>query len=52
MASRYILWEDLVVLDRFQRGLGTRRVETQTLHDEEAAASHFHSVLQRWMAPT
>lgn len=48
-ASRYILWEDLVVLDRFQRGISTGRVPTQTLHDEEAAASHFHGVLARWM---
>ena len=49
LASRYILWEDLVVLDRFQRGVDTRRVQTQTLHEEEAAASHFHGALERWM---
>ena len=48
-SSRYILWEDLTVLDRFQRGVDTQRVSTQTLHDEEAAASHFHGVLRRWM---
>lgn len=49
-ASRYILKEDIDVLLRFQRGVSTGRVAEQHLHDEEAAASHFHGALERWMA--
>lgn len=48
-ASRYILMEDLEMLDRFQAGIATGRLKTQVLHDEEAAISHFHSTLNRWV---
>jgi choline monooxygenase len=48
-ASRYILQEDLEMLDRFQAGVSTGRMETQVLHQEEQAISHFHTVLNRWV---
>ncbi len=48
-ASRYILAEDLEMLDRFQAGVATGRLKTQVLHEEEAAISHFHTVLNRWV---
>ncbi len=48
-ASRYILWEDIKVLESFQSGVNTGRIPIQRLHTEEAAASHFHGVINRWM---
>ena len=48
-ASRYILWEDIKVLHAFQTGVNTGRVQVQQLHAEEAAASHFHGVISRWL---
>ncbi len=38
-----------MVLARFQRGVDTRRVQTQTLREEEAAASPFPGAVERWM---
>ncbi len=49
VASRYILREDFDIIERFQRGISTGRMTTQQLHEEEAAISHFHGVLSRWV---
>ncbi|HCP47974.1 MAG TPA: hypothetical protein DIU15_18180 [Deltaproteobacteria bacterium] len=49
LASRYILLEDLKIIERFQAGVSTGRLATQQLHLEEAAISHFHGVLSRWV---
>ena len=49
VASRYILREDIKVLDAFQSGVATGAVPVQHLHDEEAAAAHFHAVIDRWI---
>jgi phenylpropionate dioxygenase-like ring-hydroxylating dioxygenase large terminal subunit len=49
-ASRYILWEDIKVLHAFQAGVNTGRTPIQYLHSEEAAASHFHGVISRWVS--
>ena len=49
LASRYILHEDFDIIERFQRGISTGRLATQQLHEEEAAISHFHGVLDRWV---
>ena len=49
MASRYILREDFDIIERFQRGISTGRLKTQQLHAEEAAISHFHGVIDRWL---
>ncbi|MEE2827866.1 MAG: aromatic ring-hydroxylating dioxygenase subunit alpha [Myxococcota bacterium] len=48
-ASRYILWEDIKIIQRFQEGVSTGRVTEQFFHDEEGAGAHFHGVLDRWM---
>ena len=47
-ASRAILREDLKILHSVQRGFATGQVPVQALHQEEEAASHFHTVLNRW----
>lgn len=49
MASRYILWEDTRIIERFQEGVSTGRVTEQFFHEEEGAGAHFHGVLDRWM---
>ena len=49
LASRYILREDIRVLRAFQAGVATGAVPVQHLHDEEAAAAHFHAVIDRWL---
>jgi phenylpropionate dioxygenase-like ring-hydroxylating dioxygenase large terminal subunit len=51
-ASRYILREDRAILERFQEGLASRRMEYQILHEEESAAGWFHGTLNRRLAGT
>jgi phenylpropionate dioxygenase-like ring-hydroxylating dioxygenase large terminal subunit len=47
--SRVVLHEDIGVLAALQAGLDASPPTEQPLHDEEAAAAHFHGVLDRWM---
>ena len=48
-ASRFILWEDLKILRRFQAGVHAGRGNQHRFHDGEIAIAHFHSVLSRWI---
>ena len=49
LASRYILREDLRILERFQRGAEAGQVREHRFHEGEAAIDHFHRVLERWI---
>ncbi|MBJ95941.1 MAG: hypothetical protein CMP23_15875 [Rickettsiales bacterium] len=49
VASRYILREDFQIIHRFQQGISTGRLKNQQLHAEEAATSHFHGAIDRWL---
>jgi phenylpropionate dioxygenase-like ring-hydroxylating dioxygenase large terminal subunit len=49
-ASRYILIEDIDILDRFQAGANTGRIDEHRFHDGEIAMDHFHKVLNRWLS--
>lgn len=48
LASRYILYEDLVLLREYQRGLDMGKQTRQVLHAMEDASAHFHGTLQRY----
>ncbi|MEC8425124.1 MAG: aromatic ring-hydroxylating dioxygenase subunit alpha [Myxococcota bacterium] len=48
LASRYILYEDITLLEKYQRGLDTGRQTHQVLHTMEDASAHFHGTLQRY----
>ena len=47
-ASRYILHEDLTLLETYQRGLDMGKQTHQVLHAMEDASAHFHGTLQRY----
>ena len=46
-ASRWILHEDMGILNRFQRGVATARSPEHVFHAQEGAIAHFHDVLSR-----
>mgnify|MGYP003956829787 FL=1 len=50
LASRVILAEDVRMLVRCQQGLDSDAVPHHLLHDLEAAAAHFHTVLNRQLS--
>lgn len=52
LASRYILIEDLRILERFQDGVKGGAGNTHRFHDGEVAIAHFHGVLSRWVSAT
>jgi len=48
-ASRYILEEDLFVLNRFQQGAQSGQLDEHRFHNGEIAVAHFHQTLSRWL---
>jgi phenylpropionate dioxygenase-like ring-hydroxylating dioxygenase large terminal subunit len=50
LASRYILYEDMKLLERYQQGLNTGRREWQVLHEEEQVSARFHGTLARYLS--
>ena len=50
LASRWILREDLGILQRFQDGVATGRVSEQLFHEGEGAGAHLHGARDRWLA--
>lgn len=49
LASRYILREDVHIMDRFQQGAAAGLVSEHRFHAGEVAIDHFHRVLERWV---
>ena len=50
MASRYILLEDLKILERFQEGVTAGADNQHRFGPGEEAIAHFHQVLTRWLS--
>lgn len=48
-ASRYILLEDLRILERFQSGVKAGAGVQHRFHADEVAIAHFHGVLTEWL---
>jgi choline monooxygenase len=51
LASRVILAEDVRMLVRCQSKPDPDAVSHHILHDHEAASSHFHETMERWLNP-
>jgi phenylpropionate dioxygenase-like ring-hydroxylating dioxygenase large terminal subunit len=48
VASRVILYEDVRLYPKLQRGVEEEAIENQTFHEEEIGGLHFHQALDRW----
>ena len=51
LASRVILAEDVRMLLRCQTDLDAKSVPHHLLHDQEAASTHFHQTMAKWLGP-
>lgn len=48
IASRIILYEDIKLYPRLQRGMEQEAIISQSFHQEEIGGYHFHQALERW----
>ena len=48
LASRVILYEDVQMYGKIQKGMQESTLEEQPLHQLERGVEHFHGRIQRW----
>ena len=48
VASRIILYEDVKLYPKLQKGMEQEAIESQSFHQEEIGSFHFHQALHRW----
>ena len=48
VASRIILYEDVKLYPKLQKGVEQEAIATQSFHQEEIGGFHFHQALNRW----